>query len=207
MFIYFIVLLAISSMFLPIYSFDLSDVLEKNGITDYQVNWKKDMSLIIESYETYDFNLDEEKPVYIRYKFLIFDIYSSGEDTFGDYSAYNSFSENNINPNLSGFVLITTTFIFIGLFLYFIYCIFNKIQKNKTRYYLYCAVLILIILISYILFKRSIFENMDINNLGYLDSLEYGIGFYTYILAIVLLLVAYHLQSYLLQSDLKKVKS
>jgi len=200
---------AIVSLFVPNVTFDYLDVLKKNGNEYPEVYCKIEYSPLIIHFVGYNYEDGENPIVYDRYKILYGLIKTeSGKGKgihFSGTTDYDITNSDNLLVSKAGFDFLTIVglIFFLVLFSYFCYKIFREDEYN-TRYLLYESLLLLVIVIGYPISIYYSYYIIDINNMGFIDSLIFGYGFYLMIVSTVLFFISYLLKKHFF--DIKEAK-
>jgi len=199
--------IAIISFFIPMISFDYSDVLKDMGY-EPKLYTKREDSFLFNHISGYDHRDDKPYSEYHRYVFLYFIEFEEGnkdlKDKFFTVTDYDV--ENPIlSKGMANVIDISMMLIFFPMFIIFSYLIIRKLNNIKLRNLLYLSIIMFIIIISTISIVYYLYDFIDIDNLGYVNYLNFGHGFYLACASIILLFAAILIQHIFKKN--KKLKS
>jgi len=203
--IIFSISLTTASLFTPILKFDYSDVLTAHGYENPEWYWTYESTVFYSHRTEYYFgeNTNEKPSEYHFYKIFhgMFNI-ESGKSSAVIVSEYNRGESPFISNTITQMITMILAVIFLFSGVYFIYKGIKLCFIKKNKYFLYIGIICLIGLTGFILASYYDFYFADSNNLGYINFIQPGYGFYLFCIAIALMFMAYIIQSYYL--DLPK---
>ena len=201
--------MTIISLFLPIICIDYSDVYKNEYNEEPDKYAKLENSILLWHYAYYDLSNPEEP--YENHQYRLFNIikFETGKP-IDIQSNIVSLEEREFLTNNGDFffstniaIYIYMAFIPIGLAVYIYLCYkgIKNIGIKRTKYFLYLALLSVIIFIVYIVGNYFFLETLDIRNIGYSKHMTTGDGFITGLISVTLFFIAYVTQQYFIKID------
>ncbi len=172
---------SIAQFFFPVYSFSTYDYNE-----EYKTNWKKENYIFFSRFIHYDSN--DKVDSIISYPFYI--------ESSSKYQ-YNINLDKDENFSLRSGKALPTLFVIISvislyfMFFYFCYRSFRFCGKEKTRYFLFTAVIMLLFM-SFFMIGTYMILSQTFQNIF---LIRLNLSFYYMIISIFLFLLAYILQN------------
>ena len=182
---------------LPYFSFNLLDVY-KNYEDTPRYPWEIECSLLTKELRVYDNTGNNKELVYESYQICIIYNFETGELPTDLKETKEDSSGNYFFPSMIFFlIVIVPVYILINFFAYFSIKSFKDCGNKKTKYFLYAGITLLIIVLLNLAQVYNSYSSLDVDNLGYVNSIKFEYGFYLLIMSIILFFTAYFTQDYL----------
>ena len=169
------------------------DLLEDNGYNQ-ELYTKRDDSLLLDHISGHDNRDEDSYSEYHRYIMFYFFTFETGNKklseeffTVTDYDVEKSI----LSKSTANIIDLSTMLVFFSLFVYLSYRIIKDLNNIKQKDLLLILIIDISIILSTIFIVYYLYDFIDIDNLGYVNYLSFGYGFYFACLSLILFTISY----------------